>query len=718
MKPMMPDAGVSSGAMLAATALAALLAAGPALIGPMPAKLVAVPPEPGAQVLTEGAVYQAAVVDLDGDGVREIAALRSGSGGSVVAEAWAESADGWEPLGEPIAVVPEAPTGEQGSVEWSGAPLRLLARSTAHGERLTVIRQPSYEEPDLEAPCCLLVADLRLERERLWLETVASPLDSVDAVFVIDLDGDGTDELVTTRSLPPLGEISYPTEATVYRWDGAGFGSVTRSQLPIGSGDTPFLLGDSDGVPGEELAIIATLGRPDLHRIRLGGDDTLVVDDAGVVAADAVAVPIAGERGVALLGADHVLQVRPWPAGRALAPPTGQLPFGPGSFVGVVELQEVPRLVVRQRDGADRIHVLSLPELAPPRFGSVTRSPAAAALAAGPAAPFVGPLTGGSADGEAAMIYAGRLLAGSDAQAEMPLGGELIGSLAGVEPIGLAGRDRATLALLHAPLRGAATDPAGGRLDPPVVQAGSMLSVAPFSLVREPEVDDADLDPSTAGASPIGDRDGIAVGVEGFTARIEAPAGSRVYVAGADPSVISLIRAVPAAGQIEVPVVPPSAATPDIRYRATLTVVTPAGHGYRASWDVRVLAEPPGLTASVATPAGSPDVEVRGRTVPYASVTVAGRRAAVDDAGRFVARVPLPPWPTDVVVTAVDPVGNESRVSVSGIGWLDYRGLPWIPIVALLVAAAAALLFLRVPRSTPAPRRADDDAILEEMEPD
>lgn len=714
----MPEAGVSSGAMLAALALAALLAAPPALLGPLPAMLATIPPEPGAQVLTEAPVHQAAVVDLDGDGVREIAALRAGPGGSVVAEAWIEAAGGWVPLGEPIAVVPETPTGDQGSVEWPGTPLRLIVRATAEGERLTVIRQPRYEEPDLEAPCCLLVADLLVERGALQLTPVASPLDSVDAVFVIDLDGDGTDELVTTRSLPPLGDISYPTAATVHRWDGDAFRSATRTELPVGSGDTPFVLGDSDGVPGEELAIIATLGRPELHRVRLADDDALVVDNAGLVAADAVAVPIGGESGVAILGADHVLQVRPWPAGRGLGPAAAALPFGTGTFVGVVDLQDVPRLVVRQLEGADRIHVLSLPELEPPRFGAVTRSPAAATLAAGPAAPFVGPLTGGGEDGETAVIYAGRLLTGSDLGAEVPLGGELIATLAGAEPLGLAGRDRGSLALLHAALSRAAADPAGGRLDPLVVEAGSTLSVAPFSLVREPELDDADLEPPTEGASPFGERDGIVVGVDGFSARIEAPAGSRVYVAGGDPSVIALVRAVPAAGTIEVPLVPPSAATPDVRYRASLTVVTPAGHGYRASWDVRVLAEPPELTASATTPAGSPEVELRGRTVPYASVTVAGQAVAVDEVGRFAASVPLPPWPTDVVVTAVDPAGNEARLSVSGVGWLDYRGLPWIPIVAVLVAVAAAVLFLRAPRPSPTPRRADDDAVLEEMEPD
>jgi hypothetical protein len=111
-------------------------------------------------------------------------------------------------------------------------------------------------------------------------------------------------------------------------------------------------------------------------------------------------------------------------------------------------------------------------------------------------------------------------------------------------------------------------------------------------------------------------------------------------------------------------------------------------------------------------------VEVNGRTSPLAEAAVAGHPVDVDATGRFVARVALPPWPTVVNVTAIDPLGNVARTSVTGVGWFDYRGLPWIPIVAALVAAAAVILYLRVPRIVPAPRRADDDAALEEIEPD
>jgi hypothetical protein len=55
---------------------------------------------------------------------------------------------------------------------------------------------------------------------------------------------------------------------------------------------------------------------------------------------------------------------------------------------------------------------------------------------------------------------------------------------------------------------------------------------------------------------------------------------------------------------------------------------------------------------------------------------------------------------------------------VSGIGLFDYRGLPWVPITAVLVALAGGVLLLRVPRSSPFSRQPGDDAALEELEPD
>jgi len=578
-------------------------------------------------------------------------------------------------------------------------------------DRLTLLRQPPQD-----VACCLALHDIVLAGGSMRLLSVAATAASVDAAWVIDLDGDGTDELVLSRSVPPLGDTSYPLDAYLHRWTGSSF-EVTSTRLPAGSGDTPFLLGDTDGRPGDELGIIATLGRPELHRVSLHPDGTLGIEDAGLVAQSATAVPLDGGVGIAVITSAGDLAVHPWPFGAGLEEPVAERVIGDGTLLGSVEIDGTPRLVVRQPATADRLHVLGLPDLAPPRFGAVTRTPTAAAFLSGPVAPYVGPLPGGDAQGRPAIIFSGRLLSGIERpEATLPVPEQAIAALAGAHPIGLVGRE--SIALFHAaggpPLPG----PFGGRLDPPRAQPDAMVSVAPLSLMLEPERDGGILEPPIQGAVALDERGTIAVGRSGFAFTLSAPPGSRVHVAGSDPSVPAAVLGVPDGGSLVVPMPPPSVTTPEPRYRAVVGVTTPAGRSYLGTWEVRVLTEAPPLAASVRTPFGSGAVEVSGVSTRYAGVRVDGREVAVDVDGRFSTLVAAPPWPSQITITAVDPLGNEARATVTAIGWVDYRQLPWVPIAVALVGAAAVLLALRVPRTRPVPRRADDDAILEELEPD
>ena len=195
----------------------------------------------------------------------------------------------------------------------------------------------------MEEDCCLLLDDLALDGDALRLEPAADASPSPDAVHVLDLDGDGTDELLATRSLPPLGDISYPVQRSRLPLGRHRLPATRADELTAGSGDTPFILGDSDGRPGDEAAIISTLGRPALYRIMLGPGDTLSLEDAGVVATDAVAVPIGAGRGIALLGPGPGLVVHAWPAGEPLGPPLAQEPMVSASFLDVITIDEVPR---------------------------------------------------------------------------------------------------------------------------------------------------------------------------------------------------------------------------------------------------------------------------------------------------------------------------------------------------------------------------------------
>lgn len=674
--------------------------------------LVSVPAEPGAIVLVEGAIMQAVAADLDGDGAREILVLAGGTAdGATTLDAWTERRDGtWERLPNGLTVVAPAAPATPAALD---SPVRLVVRRIAGAERVTLLRQAGDD-----ASCCLIVQDVIGTDAGLRLRPVAEIGSTVDAAWVIDLDGDGTDEIVATRSVPPLGDVSYPLEGYLHRWTGAAF-TVTVTELRAGSGDIPFVLGDTDGRPGEELGLIATLGRPELHRISLGADGALVMEDAGLVADDATAVPVDDGRGIAVLTTGGTLAIHRWPFGAELGEPVAQRLLDGGELIGVIEMDGSPRLVARQPGTADRLHVLGLPNLTPPLFGAVTRTAAAAAFISGPVTSYVGPFPTGDPDGRPAIISSGRLLSALEPpEAIGPVPGQPIAALPGVQPVGLVGRESASIALYHASAGPPLPDPSGGRLDPPVAQPGAAVSVAPVSLLLAPEEDSGVLDPPTDGAVHLDERGTIAVGSDGFTATIDAPPGSRVYVAGTDPSVATAVFSVPESGSLVLPMPPPAVTTPQPRYRATVAVTTPAGHGYLATWDVRVLTEPPPLEASVRTPFGSWAVEVTGSSMPHATVMVDGLAVAVGADGAFSTRISAPPWPTEIEIGATDPLGNVRRLTVSGIGWLDYRQLPWIPIAATLLAVAAAILYLRVPRTALLPRRADDDGTLEELDPD
>ena len=685
---------ILTGPMLLA-ALAALLASAPLL--------VEIPPEPDARVLVEAPLYEALAADVDADGVRDVVVLERGPGSSILVRAWHERAAGtWDQLGDAIEVTPRGAPGDQGNVTWPGTPIRLLVRQVDGGDRVTLLRQPRYEEPNLLRSCCLLLHDVAFVDGRLTLSEVATPADSVRAMYVLVLDGDGTDELVGTRSVPPLGDLSYPTDVFVHRWNGSRF-DVTLAELPIGSGDTAVVLGDTDGRPGEELGIAATLGRPELHRISAGPDGGLTIEDAGLAASWAVGIPSEAGGGVVALARDGSLVAARWPAGGAFER-VSTIDDAEAVLVGLAGPRDNPLLVVRL-PGEPGAAVLSVPDLAPADPPALPTSPAALRLRGGPAPPFIGLVPRGDARGRPVLL-AGGVRVDHDGIRSAPAFG-------GARPIGLVGADLSTMAILHAPGPTGVAAHFAARLDPPVLTE-TAVSLVPLDLLDEDEGDEGMYEPRVRGGVSVGE-DVLVVGPRGFAVEVVAPRGSRVRVAGTDPSVAIATLDVGGNGTRTVPMPPPPIVAGNARYRAVLTVTTPAGASYVAAWDVEVLVEPPRLDASAETQLGSAEVAISGSTEPYASVTVAGRRVTSDETGGFRTTVDAPPWPTEIDVVAVDPIGNESRIRLTGIGWLDWRALPWIPFVVVLVGAAAIVLFLRVPRSKPVPAT-DDGAVLEELD--
>ena len=697
--------------------LLALLVAAPIPLPPLPTAIGAVPEESGAFVLPDAPILQTVVADLDGDGRREVVRLVRGGGDAVLAEVWVERGPRWALLGNPVEVVPPARVGPRLDEVFQATPVRLLVRRVAGAERVTVASQPHFEEIDVGEPCCLLLHDLRIDPGGVVRRVdVAGPNDFADSILVIDLDGDGTDEVLSTQSLPPAGDISYPILGRVHRWDGETFRRPTVTRLEIGSGDAPFLLGDSDGLPGQEAAIISSLGRSGLFRIWAAADDTLRVDHAGVVADQALAVPLGEGRGVALTGPVAGFVVAAWPPGGPMSPPTSASQLSDVRFLGIIEVGGEPRLAVH-RPRAATLHLLGLPELQPWRDSSVGRSRVASRLSARPPVPYVGLLPDGRSRDQPArgVILEGRLVRPSgDGDESIPAE---IATLAGVEPLGLVA-DGTLLALHHAPFGPVAPGPGGGPLLVPTPLPLAWTSIVRLDQVTAVEADAGALDAAIHGGLRLDAGNDIAVGAEGFTAEVAAPPGSRVLVSdGASAARLPIV--VPDSGVVELRLggVAHDVA-PGSRWRARIVVTTPAGHAYLAAWDVVARSGPPPIEVAVATPFGSPAVEIDGRTLAHATVRIDGRPVALDPGGAFAARVELPPWPTEVVIEVDDGLGNVARTTVAGVGWFDYRGLPWLPILALVVGAAAAALLLRVPRVMPLPRPADDDAALEELPPD
>jgi hypothetical protein len=697
-------------------ALLALLVAAPISLPPGTAAINAVPDEPGAFVLPDAPILQTVAADMDGDGHREVVRLINGDDDAVLAEVWVERDPSWTLLGEPIEVVPSARVGPRIDDVYLATPVRLLVRRVAGAERVTVASQPHFEEIDIGEPCCLLLRDIVIEPGGVARRVdVSGALDFADTVLVIDFDGDGTDELLSTQSLPPAGDISYPTVARVHRWMGDGFAAPVETRLEVGSGDSPFLLGDSDERPGQEAAIISTLGRSGLFRISATAGDGLAIDDAGVIAEQALAVPVGTGRGVAVAGPLVGLAVATWPSGGPIGETIGTSQLSDGRFLGTIEVEGDARLAVH-RPSSSTLHLLGLPDLEPWRETAITRSLVAARLSARPPVPYVGLLPdGGARDAPAsAVMHAGRLVLPTAAgDASTPT---LMGTLAGAEPIALVGAGD-DLALHHAPFGPASIGPGGGPLLVPSPAPLAWTSIVPFDLVRTGEAAGGSLDATTQGALSLDGGNDIGVGADGFTAEVAAPPGSRVLVS--DGTTLGRAPAiVPEGGIVELRLGGGTTDGTTSRIRTRLVVTTPAGHAYVAAWDVVVRAGPPQVEVVVSTPFGSSEVAIAGRTVTLATVRVDGRPVAVDPNGAFATRVELPPWPTEVVIEVDDSLGNLARTTVTGVGWLDYRALPWVAISIAVLGIAAVILLLRVPHAVELPRRADDDAALEELEPD
>jgi hypothetical protein len=340
------------------------------------------------------------------------------------------------------------------------------------------------------------------------------------------------------------------------------------------------------------------------------------------------------------------------------------------------------------------------------------QSNARSSTVARPIWPIIGPLPGGWVDGDAAYMANGALIriGGADRYTVSPMA-----TLVGASILGLAGPDRAW-ALVGTSMVAQAGDVAHLFSGVPSDQSTVVLTPVDELLRPDGEVKVASLELRNAVEVAAGDGEtSLMAGAEGFEIVVTAAAGSVVvttdgrtwdsYDVQTDPVVVA---ATPHRG----------ASDENQDFERWVLVIRPDGIGSVHRWQGTFLREPPDVTAQAATAAFSLRSTISGRVSDFTTVTVDGAPAPLNEGGAFNVEVDAPIWPRSVEVVASDPFGTERVARVEIVGFLDYRGLPWVPIVGILTVVVGAVLFVRTPRGRPLIVAVDGDGQLEEISAD
>ncbi len=693
--------------------LVALAMAGTFLMMPLTAFAV----DDGTQVLP-GQTAGAITIDVDGDGVREVVrVVPEPSRARYLLEAWAFDGDRWALIGTANIVRHNQDHNARVPINSSADAFGLLAWNDGNGERLLLATVGNAVDGD--TGCCLTVSAVAMSDGVLRVYPLVGTFGDAELIFVLDVDGDGVDELLVSETAPG----DQPATARLLRWNGeSGFDSQPV-ELPAGTGPWfGWVIGDSDGVPGEEL-ISGPTSDGQLVRFVAEPGALLVAELArGVPGAfGRPASPFGAAGGMVMGMTQDEIHVMDWPRGGEIEVIHRQQTserfamsvVGTGTDAVIVDYGHGPNTDEGPQEALVYDPTLE-PQLSlPPSDASSRLSELSArgfpALRLVPHGlfPYVGPLPGGMGDGREAFFAAGSLviLGGEGEPAVRPTNG-LVGRL----PVGVAGPDHGWMALAAGYFVG--RDWAFLR---PHGFSGS-LAIAPITEVLPDEPPDGRLRPELRDAIVIEDADGtqrVFAPDGGFTATISAPPLSSVVVA--------FDHTIPFQGEMglepmSIEVGPATQREGDQDFKAAIVVITPAGAAYTVAWEGRILREPPELAAAAQTNLLQLSATVSGVASPETAVTIDGEPVATDARGRFSLSVDAAIWPRDVVVTASNALGNQSQERLSVVGVVDYRGLPWVPIVAFATIGIGAALFVRTPGQHSRSLARADDAHLEEIE--
>ncbi len=720
MMPRVRGGGILGHTMATTRRAASLVLAITALaIGPWPVAAiddtpaVSLPAE-APSVTLPGTTYGAVAADLDGDGAPELVRLVAASDGSgrMSVDAWRQPASG-EPVqlgertlrrdasvDEQLSGLPRPGTDGTLPVEVNDAARLLLLHD--HGRVRVIAAGIGLDIPG-GRPCCLTLVEVGLAGSQVTLTPLAGQQQDAIGLVAIDLDHDGVDEVVAIE-LPDAGGR---LPLRIYRPLTPGVRTQTVLVDVTAIDVDNAIVADSDRVAGDELLAVANRGtsagasEPVLTRLAWRGGAP-VVDIAPLTVPGPFAVLRHGGRPLIVLSSPELGQTvaAAWPANGSLAvvahSPEAVTPLtviGSGTAERLLARPTADPSTVVALDAALR----GVPYLSP--------TPGAAAIAASgyaPVSPYTGPWPGGP-DGTGrtpAYVVAGRLVQDGSTRPVV--------AMAGVEPVGSVGASGRVTALFVGDLSHQRRPPALAAPTP-----GSIVLVSTQQLLTH-EARDGVLPIGLHGAVPItADPKRLVIPGPSFDVLVGGPIGTIVValVDGAPPQFAQTGGS--AVGEVTLPVSVGDRAAADLRVLA----ITPSGAGYATTWRVEQRAAPPPLAVSTPMVSLGGTVRLDGQTDPGVTVEVRGAPVAVGGDGRFSVTVAAGLTPLDVAVQATDIVGNRARQTVSVVGWVDYRRLPWLGIVVLLTVAAAAALW----QMAPGPRRwarhgPDDDAGLEELD--
>jgi len=709
-------AGSGSLGLRRATAVAVLgTACTGLLVGPVTAA-----DEVGPVVLP-GQTLGVLVADIDGDGAAEILRTTADEASSERVEAWDVVDGSWariDAVDLPVLVSEE-------DAELGLRPPAALLRTMVDGhERFLIVVAAIDPTDEFAQVCCVEFHELSHGPRGLTLRPMRAPGGSADLVLPADLDGDGTDELVLHHSRYPAGaEDTVTSTIHVLRRAADGWSTIYEAeQTGHGYG---LVAGETDGVPGDEI-LVGPSERGQLLRMTLIGGE-FAVDETSLGISEDGSGWIGGiVDGRLLTLYPDALEIMRWPRGMA-AEPYARLPARSWPSVAVVG-DDRDALIVKH-DGlepGDAVPATTIHDLDLRQLGEVASTPLADELwdviglqadSSGYAIdrniwPVIGTLPGGWVDGEPAYVANGTLIrtGGADGYTVSPMA-----TLIGSQVMGLAGPDRAwavTGTSIFAPADGAAYLYAGVPFGQSIValtpvdellRADGEVAVASVALRNAVEVVGANGETSL-----MAHADGFEIVVTASAGSVVVTTDGREWQSRDVNTDAVVVEATPRRG----------ARDENQDFERWVLVIRPDGIGSVHRWQGTFLREPPEVTAHAATSAFALHSTISGRVSDGMTVTIDAVPAALNRLGAFNVEVDAPIWPRTVEIVARDPFGTERTARVEIVGFLDYRGLPWVPIVGILTVSVGAVLFVRTPRHRPLTAAVDGDGRLEEISAD